>query len=520
MLNLLVLGSGAVLMGLELLGSRLLAPYFGNSLAVWGSLISVFLAALSLGYLLGGRVADRWPQTRTLVRIGLAAGLWVAVLPWFTTPLLRAFSESALDPRAATLLVSLLLFLGPSVLMGMVSPLAIRLRARKVEHLGQDAGSLSALSTLGSIAGTLATSFWLIPAMGSHALLQALGLTLLVLAGALALRERRAQESALAAVLVAAVLLAPGGGFSGVRGLTSGSAPSGAAPVKERMGGQTVELTTLLDTDSLYHHIRVMEGDGSRYLRFDNSWQSGMYVGDPFRTRFDYTDYFDLAYALEPPPKRVLFVGLGGASAPKHFWRYDPQVQIDVAELDPEVVRVARKYFDLPDDPRIHVTADDGRRFLENTDQKYDLICLDAYYADSIPFHLTTKEFFERVKSRLAPGGIVEANLIGAYEGPDSDLYRSLHKTFGETFSTLYTFPVYWRNDPATLRNIMLVATDSRRLSPDLLTEKAAVAAKQVGVPRLGEYAQSQYLGPIDTSNVPVLTDDHAPVDQLLHLYR
>ncbi|MHB9144428.1 MAG: spermidine synthase [Symbiobacteriia bacterium] len=528
MLDLLVLGSGAVLMSLELLGSRLLAPYFGNSLVVWGSLISVFLSALSLGYLLGGRAADRWPQPKVLIRVVLAAGLWVAVLPWFAAPLLKAMADRGLDPRVATLTASVLLFLGPSVLMGMVSPLAIRLRARGVEHIGQDAGGLYALSTLGSIAGTIATSFWLIPALGTRALLETLGLVLLLLAGGLGLRERRRWETALAAVLVTVLVLGPatGSGAGGTTGGSGGNSPgtdgdtaaAGRPVVKERMGGRVIELTTLYEADSLYHHIRVMEGDGSRYLRFDNSWQSGMYVGDPFRTRFDYTDFFSLADALGPQPKRVLFIGLGGGSTPKHFWKTDPNVQIDVAELDPEVVRVARQYFSVPDDPRLRITVTDGRQFLAGTDQRYDLICLDAYYAESIPFQLTTKEFLGLVKSHLAPGGVVEANLIGAYEGDKSDLYRSFHKTFVGVFPTLYSFPVYWNNDPATVRNIMLAATANPRLSPELLTKRAGEAAQAAGVSNLAEYAASEYRGPIATDDVPLLTDDHAPVDNLLRL--
>lgn len=515
MLSLLVLGSGAVLMGLEMLGSRLLAPYFGNSLFVWGSLISVFLSALSQGYLLGGRAADRWPRPSTLVRVALAAGAWVALLPWLTPPVLEGL-QARQGPRLAPLLASLALFFGPGVLMGMVSPLAIRLRAKGVERLGQDAGGLYALSTAGSIAGTLLTSFWLVPAMGSRALLGVLGLTLLVLAGGYAISHRRLAEGALAAVLVAATLLTslPAAG----PGALSNPAAAQGAKVMERFGGQNVEMTTILDEDSLYHHIRVMEDGESRYLRFDNSWQSGMYLNDPFRTRFLYTDYFTLPYALGLKPKKVLFIGLGGGSTPKHYWKNDPEVQVDVAEIDPEVVRVARKYFALPDGPRLTVTAQDGRLFLEQSREKYDLICLDAYYADSIPFQLTTREFLEVVKAHLTPGGVVAANLIGAYEGPRSNLYRSFEKTFASVFPTRYSFPLFWRNDPDQVRNIMLLATEARRQSPEKLAAEADRVAASVGVPALGEYARTLYQEPVKTDDVPILTDDHAPVDHLLYL--
>ncbi|MGE5589830.1 MAG: fused MFS/spermidine synthase [Bacillota bacterium] len=515
MLSLLVLGSGAVLMGLEMLGSRLLAPYFGNSLYVWGSLISVFLSALSLGYLLGGRAADRWPRPSTLVRVALLAGAWVAVLPWLTPAVLESLQASQ-GPRLAPLLASLALFFGPGVLMGMVSPLAIRLRAKGVERLGQDAGGLYALSTAGSIAGTLLTSFWLVPAMGSRALLGVLGLTLLLLAGGYAVSHRRLAEGAVAAVLAAATLLAAVP--TSVPGAPAEPGGAQGAKVMERMGGQLVEMTTVLEVDSLYHHIRVMDDGQSRYLRFDDSWQSGMYLDDPFRTRFLYTDYFTLPYALGLTPKKVLFIGLGGGSTPKHYWKMDPEVQVDVAEIDPEVVRVARRYFALPDDPRLTVTAQDGRLFLEQSQEKYDLIALDAYYADSIPFQLTTREFLEIVKAHLAPGGVVAANLIGAYEGPKSQLYRSFEKTFSAVFPTLYSFPLYWRNDPDTVRNIMLLATEEKRQSPERLAAAADRVGASVGVPELGAYARTLYQEPLETDDVPLLTDDHAPVDRLLYL--
>ncbi len=515
MLSLLVLGSGAVLMGLEMLGSRLLAPYFGNSLFVWGSLIGVFLSALSLGYLLGGRAADRPAGSPSSGRSGRRRWAWVAVLPWLTPTVLEGL-EARQWPRLAPLLASLALFFGPGVLMGMVSPLAIRLRAKGVERLGQDAGGLYALSTAGSIAGTLLTSFWLIPALGSRALLGVLGLTLLVLAGGYAISHRRMAEGVLAGALAAATLLTS----VPVSGLGVPASPAAAQGTKvvERIGGEPVEMTIVLEEDSLYHHLRVMDGGDSRYLRFDNSWQSGMYLKDPFRTRFLYTDYFALPYALGLKPKKVLFIGLGGGSTPKHYWKNDPEVQVDVAEIDPEVVRVARRYFALPDDPRLNVTAEDGRRFLENSREKYDLICLDAYYADSIPFQLTTREFLEVVKSHLTPGGVVAANIIGAYEGPRSSLYRSFEKTFAAVFPTRYSFPLYWRNDPDQLRNIMLLATEARRQSPERLAGEADRVGASVGVPELGQYARTLYQEPVETDDVPLLTDDHAPVDRLLYL--
>lgn len=174
--------SGAVLLGLEIVASRVLAPYFGNSVYVWGSLISVFLLALSIGYWLGGELADRRPNLGTLgLILGLAA-VCVLVLPLVYLPVGQAIANLGLEPRTAVLLASVLFFLAPSVFMGMVSPFAIKLSARDLEAIGRTSGRVYALSTLGSISGALAVSFFLIQWLGTRAIVSALGLVLLLLA--------------------------------------------------------------------------------------------------------------------------------------------------------------------------------------------------------------------------------------------------------------------------------------------------------------------------------------------------
>ena len=175
--------------------------------------------------------------------------------------------------------------------------------------------------------------------------------------------------------------------------------------------------------ETRYHRMLVVEDDESRYLRFDNSFQSGMWLDDAVRTRFAYSDYLQLGFAYKPDTKRVLVIGLGGGAFQKRVYRDFGDVEVTTVELDPDVVDAAYRWFALPRDARrLPVVTGDGRRFLREDDRRWDLIVVDAFYADGVPFHLTTLEFVELLRSRLVPGGVVATNVIGTLVGDDSRL--------------------------------------------------------------------------------------------------
>lgn len=519
MLEVVVFVAGAVLMALELLGSRVLAPVFGNSILVWGSLIGMFLAAMTGGYYLGGRLADRVPRLSILVGVLGAAGVWIGALPQVTLTVLGQFADASwAGPRSGPLAAATALFFVPSLLLATASPFAIRLAARGVEGLGGTAGRLTALSSLGSLVGTFLTAFVLIPVAGVRSLLIGLGVAILAVAAVALLHQRRALDAVIAASLCAALLWQP----LPKEGLYPEIAPPEPLPVRPlapRPEPGPDGFVTLYEKDSAYHHIRVTEGGGSRYLRFDRSWQSGMLLSDPFATRFEYTDLLHLGMVLRPDARRALFIGLGGGSAPKRFWRSYPEMQVDVVEIDAEVVDVARRFFALPDDKRLAVTVQDGRQFLQATTQRYDLIVMDAYYADSVPFHLTTQEFMRLARNRLQPGGVLAINVIGALEGPRSRFFRSVARTAGSVFPTLYAAPVGWRpaRDAGRVRNIILAATADGRLPQGELDRRANTIGKAAGIPTMEQYVKDLY-GPVApaSEDAPLLTDDRAPVDNLL----
>ena len=365
--------AGAVLLGLEIAASRVLAPSFGSSLYVWGALIGVVLAGLSIGYWLGGALADRLPTPRLLVGMLALGALLVLAIPFVDAWVLEQVVAWDPGPRLDPLVATIVLFGVPAVILGGVSPVAVRLRGRELEHLGRTAGRLFAVSTAGSIAGTFLTAFWLIPEFGTDQLLAASSVALLVAAAVVASAERLVfvfvvLVATAAAGVGAVVSLAPESG-----GSVTASQLRNWSPVYRQRGrpgplGDPADAQegydVLFAKDSQYHRIAVVQDDSSRYLRFDSSFQSGMYRDNPYRTRFAYTDYLQLALAYQPGAKRILFVGLGGGSAPKRMWRDFPGLQVDVVELDREVVGAARRFFGVPRDRRLAIEVEDGRRFL------------------------------------------------------------------------------------------------------------------------------------------------------------
>ena len=521
-----VFTSGAVLLGMELAASRVLAPYFGNSLFVWGALIGVVLAGLSVGYWLGGTLADRLPATQLLLGAMTLGALLVLLVPIIDEPVLEWVVEWDPGPRANPLVTTIILFGPASVVLASVSPIAIRLAVRSVDTAGRTAGRLYAISTAGSIAGTLITAFWLVPELGVSQLLAAAATVLLGAVVLVALAERLPVVAVVAmaftaAAAVATASMAPEQGqrLEGVAAQNWSpvyrSRDEGSRDIDQAAGGFDV----VFEKDTRYHHLAVVDdGSGSRYLRFDNSFQSGMTIGRPFETRFHYTDYFDLGLAYNPDARNVLFVGLGGASAPKRIWRDFPSLDLQVAELDPVVVDVARQYFAMPDSPRLKVAVEDGRRYLQRNEQRYDVIALDAYFSDSIPFHLATAEFVDLVRQRLAPGGVVVANIIGSVEGPGSRLFRSFVRTYRTAFPTVAVHPVIEEGDGGgltELRNLMLVASEGALPSEEFLLERWRELAPATA-PDLEKPIRDRYDKQIRIEDVPTLTDDYAPTDSLL----
>lgn len=285
----------------------------------------------------------------------------------------------------------------------------------------------------------------------------------------------------------------------------------------------------LYEQDSLYHHITVAQSGSLRYLRFDDSNQSAIDLDHPLRMVFPYTSYLHLGVVAHPQPTTALFIGLGGGSAPKKFLHdYPSLTAVDAVEIDPEVVKLARAYFQLPDDPRLRVITQDGRLFVEQTVRAiaagrttlYDLVMIDAYSSNTVPYHLTTLEFLQAVRKTLSPDGVVVSNIIGAFNGPHSRFFHSISRTFGAVFPQQYIFPVGGRpGDIHTYeRNIILIATLNAQKWEKTVWQKRATYyhEKKLITENVPDFVQTlvddHFLQtPAWLENVPVLTDGFAP---------
>jgi len=519
-LRVLVFACGACLMAWEIAGSRVLGPYFGSTVYVWGSLIGVIMGALSIGYYFGGILADRRPSVGLLCSIVAAAGVVLLIDRLIAASVCRAVVAAPLGARLRPLLVSVILFLPASVMLGMVSPFAVRLEAKSVGTMGNVAGRLYALSTVGSIAGTMAAAFYLLETFRVSTIILMLGGLLIASALYLWLPGLRQKSRPVSALLLAAAAAL----------CISVCIPASTFDVLQYYSG--LQPTIVDELESAYQHIVVLDRtDGirrQRVLKFDQYEQSSVYPDSNYEPASRYTQLFYLPFIFRRDISSVLIVGLGGGTGPRMFHEFDG-IEIDAVEIDPKVVVAAKKYFGFKPDDSMRVHVADGRVFIQQSDKKYDLIILDAYSIGSrIPFHLLTREFYEDVRSRLDPGGVVHSNIIAAIEGRRNRLYRSCLKTFNAVFGQQNVYIFRKRgfgaigDDESGNTAFIAVPDQKRRISTTEIERRAERLVKSgdftLPSPGLAFHAR-QYVHKAlfeNLDDVPLLTDDFAPVDLMI----
>ena len=257
---------------------------------------------------------------------------------------------------------------------------------------------------------------------------------------------------------------------------------------------------------SPYHDIHVEDIGYLRVLRFERNRQSSMYLDAPFDTDFEYPAYLHTPLALVPEATRTLVIGLGGGSVVKRMWRDYPRMSIDVVELDPEIVEVAHRYFELPRDQRIRVFVGDGRAFLETCADTYDIVIVDAFDEDRVPRPLTTEEFLRLARDRLSPTGVVAYNFIGAPSGDHSKPFRSLYKTMSNVWRQVRVF----MTDEGLLTegaNLILLGSDAKVSDEVLRSRIAERVGGMVTVPAFERFGEDLYTRGIPTGDVPIITD-------------
>jgi spermidine synthase len=474
---------GAASLGAEIAAARLLAPYFGASTIVWANTIATVLVSLSAGYWVGGRLADRDPTLRGLCRLVLGASALLAVVPFVAGPFLRE-AVDALDTIQAgafvgSLLGVLVLVAAPVLLLGAVAPYAVRLSVLTVEEAGRVTGRLYAISTLGSLAGVFLAALVLVPFAGTRRtfLVFALALACVALTGL-------ARRAVVAPLVMAGLLLLPAGA------------------VKATTGGDRL----LDETETEYGYARVVEdAQGDRWLELNEGQarHSLLRAGGGYLT----DDYWDEPLVLPwatgraAPPGRIAVLGGAAGTMARAYGHFFPRTRIDEVELDGELTRIGRRWFDLSA-PHLRTFTADARPFLRTTAARYDLIVVDAYRQPYIPFYLATREFFSLVRARLRRGGAVVVN-VGHPEG-SRDLERVLGATMGAVFKNVL-------RDPSEDTNTQLVGTDvsasGRRLAAS--AERLPDALRPIALRTAGRLATRLRGG-------RVYTDDVAPVEWLI----
>ncbi len=493
LLKILVFCAGGAAMAVEMCASRLLAPYFGDSQLVWAVLISLILIYLTLGAALGGRWADRSPKPGSLAQLLMWAGLWVGCVPLLSRVVLglagTGWAELQLGLLAWAFVGVLLIFAPPVLLLGAVSPYAVRVAIRAVDDAGSTAGRISALSAAGSIVGTLAPVLLFIPAIGTRETLLLLGVGLVLLGGVCRWTwERRGHWLALA--LAAGLALAWWLGRGGLIRSSTGA-------------------TVLYEHESSYNYIEVVQQGTERELLLNDGL--GIHsIYDPQKVLtghlFDFfllAPYFAAQPAAHPQPSMAL-IGLAGGTVAREYTAVFGPVPIDGVELDPAIIDVARRYFGLTE-PNVHAIAQDGRYFLSRTPRRYDIVALDAYRPPYIPFQLTTREFFVQVHSRLTEDGVLVMNI--GHTGFDRSLVADLADTVHTVFPSVYLL------DAPEDYNDLLIAS----IQPTMLSD---IQARLDGLqdPTLASVvARARGRLQTWTTQRVVFTDDRAPVEQVVH---
>jgi len=491
--------TGAIVMGFEMLGSRYLAPSFGAGIYTWASLISTVLAALCIGYFVGGYVADRYPSPAVLAATVAIGSVYLLLLPMFSDPVLQFFAWQIDDIKLGSLAAAMAIMLFPVTFLGMYSPFAIRLLMHSKQSAGSVSGTVYGISTAGSILGTLATTFFLIPLIGTRAITFSLGIVGLFGAALLIAASkwwRPVRLGVLAALLASQAIMLPP-----ARAEEVFDAPTRAGMLA-RKDGQIAHLETV------YNDIFVTKAASVLTLGFQwKGWhfdESKVNLADPDDLPLLYQRTMTVAAIFPQAIKRVLVLGLGAGSIPVYLQRLLPEATIDSVELDPGVIDVSKKYFGLRETKTFRLIESDARVFLNRHAEPYDIIFVDAFTGSYIPFHLMTKEFYQLVRSRLAPHGVAAFNFI-----PEEDLFDSNIRTAKLAFDHLDFFTSDNR------KNVIVLG----RLDPlsDAETLQKAVAA------------QARYKFRFDVSQIvaekrlpappalkgKVLTDDFSPADVL-----
>jgi spermidine synthase len=483
---------------IEMVAGRILAPFVGVSIYTWTSIIGVILAGISIGAYIGGKLVDRFPFRKTLGWLLLLSG--IAALTIIPLTNLVASYRFNLPLMIRIFIVTMVIFFLPGCILGTISPVVVRLTLKNLDSAGNVIGKIYAVSTLGAIIGTFATGFLLISWMGTRSIILTMGIILIMAAlfsGAL-FKTRKA-------IAIFIIIAAPC--IWGVYAFAF------KIPLREN---------TYFYKESDYYTIKLMTTTSSdqktslKAMVLDNLIHSYVCLEDPLHIEYEYERIYSdvLKWKFKKDENfKSLTIGGGGYTFPRYMEVVYPKAQIDVVEIDPEVTNIVYKHLGLSADTRIKSFNTDGRWFVMNCKEKYDLIFTDAYNDLSIPYHLTTKEFVAQLKSILNPDGLIMSNIIDNFQvGAFLPSYiRTLREVFGP--KNVYLLSVSPNFENTRISTFIVIAGNGNLDIKDFdvhVKSNLRDNSTSVVVP---DHLMDEFM--TKRSAITIL-DDYAPVDNLI----
>lgn len=482
----------AICMSIELVAARVLSPYFGNTNIVWTSIIGIILLSSSIGNYIGGILADKKSPDKTLKLILLFASFFVFLIPIVQESLLTWISSWASDIKVGAIISTIILFFIPSLLLGLIIPIILKLKVLKLETTGKISGKIYAISTLGGIFGTFLSGFYLVPRFGSVEILFMLSIILLVMS--MLLNIKKIDVVLLSFIIVIITLDIILFFFYYKVNLING----------DRILNGKENIKVNFDTEygrvTIYNSVNE-DGEKIRILNVDGGFESATYTSKEKRYElvFEYTKYYDLMFKASENINDVLLIGGGGYSYPKYFISHYDSVNMDVVEIDKDVTKIAKKYFylndlikdyNINDNKRLNLIEEDGRTYLNKNKKKYDAILNDAFSGGVPPKTLTTVEAVSKIKESLSDNGVYLTNVISSLEGTNSKFLKAETKTLFTKFKNVYVIPCL-TNKTDEIQNLMVIASDK-----DITID--------------GTYDLKLF------SDTLILTDDYCPVETLI----
>ena len=489
----------AIYMILELIASRILSPYFGSSNLIWTSVIGIILLSTSAGNYLGGIIADRAKEQKQKLTLDInviliISGILILFIPVTQKLLISQIISLIKSIKIGAILATIVLFFVPSMYIGMLSPIIIKLKMNTLESVGKISGGIYALATLGSIVGTFLGGFFLIPNFGSNQILFVLSIVMFLLNFLLYDKSIKKIYAKLSIGIVVGIIIniICFWQFSKVNVVNGEKVLNG-------------EIGTYVNYDTQYGKVTIYNSDynGSkiRHLNIDRGNESATYLDENkcYELVYEYTKYYDLMFNSSKEIKETLLIGGAGYSYPKYYISHYSDKKMDVVEIDGDIVNIAKKYFfldklikeyKLDENKRLNSIIQDGRMYLNTNNKKYDAILNDSFSGDTPAKTLTTIEAIQKIHNSLNKNGVYLTNIISSIEGDNSKFIKAEVNTLKQVFKNVYIVPCNDKENVERVQNNMIIATDSE--------------------------LNLEYVVKVDTKNAILLTDNFCPVDSII----